>query len=81
MRRQTISSTREAGGMADKITVGDYVECRGMPYKGAVGTVFRVKRVKIAPWVKSYGVDLDGAHTLTGARRIYTSGVRKIDRA
>lgn len=61
-----------------KIAIGDRVECKGMPYKGAVGTVFQVKRPWFAPWLQSYGVDLGDAHTGTGARRIYTSGVRRL---
>ena len=59
----------------EKIEIGDRVECRGIPYKGAVGVVFEIKRVLLT---KSYGIDLGEAHTATGATRIYTSGVRKI---
>lgn len=60
------------------VQVGDKVEVKSMPFKGAVGTVFQIKRPWFAPWIKSYGIDLGDAHTLTGAKRVYTSGVRPL---
>ena len=76
MGLQTMSgNSKERGVAKEQVQVGDKVEVRGIPFKGAVGTVFEIKR-KL--WTKSYGIDLGDAHTATGASRIYTSGVRKL---